>query len=99
MRPPELEIAEYHALSLRHDTPDSRNQAMESLIAMDKERLIRLHHSELDARDRDNAAWRQENAALGDVIRKQRKRIDRMMLVVVGAALIVAYFAIRDLRC
>lgn len=85
-----------HALGV---LTDSRQDSMEELLRIDKERLVERHATEIaDLQDRISGL-KSHASELGNVIRRLRKREDRFWLAIAGMAMMTLYFMARDLSC
>ena len=95
----EAEQIEYHSLGVKPDIDDQRARDMEELLQMERPKLIERHEAEVAALRAEIEGWAAHASELGDVIRKERRRVDNLYLALFGAVLVILYLYGQAVRC
>ncbi len=90
---PEIQM---HALGVAIDPAD---MAMDSLLRIDKERLIARHAAEVESLKRDITGWQSHASDLGNEIRSLKRREDWFHIGMLAVGLFCAYLVARDMGC
>lgn len=93
---PDLEFSDLHSLGVARHPDDI---AMESLLQIDRQRLVERHDSELKMLDADIEGLKRHASDLGNQIRSARRREDRLMWILAGTIIFAGYLAVRDIGC